>query len=82
MKLRPLYENEYGRIQEIEPFSNYSNTTIIVSQGQEMLTDEWKPTEINWPGCGAHNSQGTLEFADALKYAVDLAQQWDAERVK
>ena len=49
MKLRPLYENEYRRIQEIEPFSNYSNTTIIVSQGQEMLTDEWKPTEINWP---------------------------------
>jgi hypothetical protein len=82
MKLRKLYETTSTRIQEIEPFSEHPSTTITVSQRQELLTDRWKPTEILWPGRGAQNSQETFEFADALKFATELAKQWDAERVK
>ena len=82
MKLRKLYETEYTRIQEIEPFPDHPTTTITVSQRQAILNDDWKRTTINWPGCGTQDSSHALEFADALKFAVDLAQQWDAERVK
>lgn len=82
MKLRKLYETAYTRIQEIEPFPEHPTTTITVSQRQAILNDDWKQTEINWPGCGTQNLGNALMFADALKFAADLAKQWDAERVK
>ena len=46
MKLRKLYETDYTRIQEIEPFPEYPTTTITVSQRQAILNNDWKLKSI------------------------------------
>lgn len=91
MKIQPVYETKYSRIQEIVPLPiSRPGTTITVSQRVDMRADisvwecadisVWECADINWPAIGSQEADVTMAFANALIEAAAIAEKWNAER--